>query len=286
MWLKIIVLTLVALAVCVTGVILYGTLSWNGKIRDLRARLEAARLSIEPATFDPSEIESLPPPVQKYFRAVLKEGQPLIAVARFSPEGQFRTKESDESWKPFTSTQTVVTRRPGFVWDARIRMAAGVRAFVYDAYVAGAGMLHAEAFGLISVADVSGTPAAAQGELLRYLAEALWYPTALLPSQGVRWEAIDDSSAKVTLTDGSTTVSMVAHFDVDGLISSMSASSRYYGDVDGVPKFAPWRGRFRVYEERNGIRIPLEGEAVWDLPAGPLPYWRGRITDIGYEFAH
>ena len=28
-----------------------------------------------------------------------------------------------------------------------------------------------------------------QGEFMRYFMEALWYPTALLPSQGVRWEA-------------------------------------------------------------------------------------------------
>lgn len=110
-------------------------------------------------------------------------------------------------------------------------------------------------------------------------------PTALLPSQGVRWEAIDDSSAKATLTDGSTTVSMVVHFDVDGLISSISTSSRYYGDVNGAHQFAPWQGRFQFYEKVNGIRIPTEGEAVWDLPAGPLPYWSGRITEIGYEFA-
>ena len=64
--------------------------------------------------------------------------------------------------------------------------------------------LHVEVFGLVTVADVRGTPAAAQRELLRYFAEAAWYPTALLPSQGVCWEAIDDFTARATLTDGAT----------------------------------------------------------------------------------
>ena len=36
----------------------------------------------------------------------------------------------------------------------------------------------------------------AQGELMRFFAEAAWYPTALLPSQGVRWQAVDDTSAR------------------------------------------------------------------------------------------
>ena len=85
-------------------------------------------------------------------------------------------------------------------------MLPGLPVRVHDAYIAGEGILHASLFGLVSVANLRGTPEAAQGELLRLLAEAAWYPTALLPSQGVRWEAVDDSSAKATLKDGDSTV--------------------------------------------------------------------------------
>jgi hypothetical protein len=87
-------------------------------------------------------------------------------------------------------------------------MAPGLNAFVHDAYVAGEGVLHAEFLGLVPLADLRGTPELAKGELLRYLAEAMWYPTALLPSQGVRWTPIDDNAARATLTDQSTTVSL------------------------------------------------------------------------------
>ncbi len=285
MWPRTIVLILILLAACIAGVIIYGTLRWQAKTKDLRARMEAARQPIKPVTYNTREIESLPVPVQRYFRAVLKDGQPIIAVARFSHKGQFRMKESEDRWTPLFSNQIATTRPAGFVWDARIRMAPGITAFVHDAYVAGEGILHAEALGLFTVADVRGTPAAAQGELLRYFAEAAWYPMALLPSQGVRWEAMDDSTARATLTDGVTTVSLEFRFDSEGLITSLSAASRYHGDVDGVPEFAPWQGRFWAWEVRDGIRIPLEGEVAWQLPEGFLPYWRGRITEIGYEFA-
>jgi hypothetical protein len=33
------------------------------------------------------------------------------------------------------------------------------------------------------------------------------------------------------------------------------------------------------------MRVPTEGEIEWLLPAAPLPYWRGKVTKIEYEFA-
>jgi hypothetical protein len=33
------------------------------------------------------------------------------------------------------------------------------------------------------------------------------------------------------------------------------------------------------------MRIPLGGEVEWLLPEGPQVYWRGRITEIVYEYA-
>lgn len=33
------------------------------------------------------------------------------------------------------------------------------------------------------------------------------------------------------------------------------------------------------------MRVPMEAEVAWLLPEGPLPYWRGRITKLSYEFA-
>lgn len=284
MGLKAIVLILLALAVCVASALGYGVFRWQTGTQALRAKLDAARVPITPHTFDPRELKGLPVPVQRYFRAVLQDGQPLIAAARLSHEGRFNMGETKEQWRPFTSTQLVITQRPGFDWDGRIAMAPGVKVLVHDAYVVGEGLLHAAVLGLVTVADVRGTPEAAQGELLRFLAEAAWYPTRLLPSQGVHWDAIDDAAARATLTDGRTSVSLEFRFDEDGLINAVRAAARYR-TVKGALVATPWQGRFWAYEGRDGMRIPLEGEVAWELPEGPWPYWRGRITSIAYEFA-
>jgi hypothetical protein len=155
---------------------------------------------------------------------------------------------------------------------------------VHDAYAGGEGMLHASLLGLVTLAEVRGTPEAAHGELLRFLAEAVWYPTALLPSQGVRWEEVDSVSAKATLCDGQTEAALLIRFDENGLIESACAKARGRAMSGGtVP--TPWDGRISGYKKISGMLIPREAEAAWLLPQGRKPYWRGRITEIIYEFA-
>lgn len=136
------VLAVLGLVVVVAAVILYGEVRWRSGTRELRERLEAARLPIEPKVFDRRELEKTPAPVQRYFRAVLQNG--LIDAVRAEARGR----------------------------------------------TVGA---------------------------------------AVVPT--------------------------------------------------------PWQGRLWNYAMRDGMRVPLNGEVAWLLPEGAKPYWRGRITKLGYEFA-
>lgn len=284
MWWKVTTGVLVVLAFVVTVAVFAGNHRWRSDTREHLAGIEAARVPMTPTAYDPRELEGLPAPVQRYFRAVLTEGQPLVAAVSIEHTGTFNMGETTEQWNPFSSTQRVVTRRPGFIWDARIRVAPGMTAHVHDGYIAGEGVLTAKLFGLLTVMEQASTPELAHGELMRFFAEAAWYPTALLPSQGVIWEAIDESQAGARLTDGTVTVELVFQFDAQGLISSVR-SDRRYREVEGVQVATPWQGRFSDYEMQDGMLVPLDGEVEW-LPAdGPKPYWRGRIQRIQYELS-
>jgi hypothetical protein len=288
MWIKSILIITISIIVLFGLVSLYGKYQWQSSTDKLRAKLTDGRQTINLKTYDSKEFEGLPDPVQRYFQAVLKDGQPIVAAVNLTQQGLFNMSEAKAKWSPFTATQFVTTQQPGFDWDARIQMAPGVSAFVHDAYALGAGSLHVSLLGLFNVADVRDTPAAAQGELLRFFAEMPWYPTALLPSQGVRWEAIDDTSARATMTDGATTVSLVFRFNAEGTIllqrgyanETMRAEARR----DKLTTM-PWSGRFWNYSTRDGMLIPLQGEVGWEYPDGIRLYYKGKVTEINYEFA-
>ena len=38
------------------------------------------------------------------------------------------------------------------------------------------------------------------------------------------------------------------------------------------------------HQLRDGMLVPVDGEVAWLLPEGALPYWRGTITALRYEF--
>src|SRR4030042_3774290 len=270
--------------VVVAALILYGEISWKSGTRDLRDRLEATRLPIDPKVFDRGELESVPVPVQRYFPPVLEDGQQIVAAVSVEHIGTFNRGERTDRWKPFPSTQRVGTHRPGFDWDGRVAMMPGLPVRVHDAYVAGEGILHASVLGLVSVAKLRGTGEVAQGELLRFFDEDAWYPPALLPSQGILWDVVDEHYAGATLKDGGLTLTLLFRFNKDEVIDTVRAEARNR-TVGGTMVPTPWQGRFWNYAIRSGMRVPLEGEVVWLLLGGRKQYWRGRITKLSYEFA-
>lgn len=284
MWLKILAFVVLTLTVLLWASVVYGKFQWDADTRTLRAQLDAARAPIHQPVVDFRELEGLPAPVQRFFRTVLQDGQPLVTGAQVWHSGTFNVGEATNRWTAFTSNQQVITQRPGFDWNGTVMFMPGLTVRVHDAYVNGEGVLQAKLLGLFSLVNLRGDGDVAEAELMRFFAEAAWYPTALLPSQGVRWEALDDHHARGTLSDDTITVTMLFSFDERGRIDTVRANARGRM-VGGTVVATPWQGRFWDYGARAGMQVPLAGEVAWLLPEGTKPYWRGRITEINYAFA-
>lgn len=257
---------------------------WARSTQRVCARLEALRLPAPRVRYDPAELAGLPAPVQRYFRAVLTPGQSMVTALTLEHTGRFNLSANGERWRPFTSHQRVVVQRPGFLWDARIALAPGVAVRVHDSYSDGQGLLHAAVFGLFPVAHLEGGGELARGELMRFFAEAAWYPTALLPSQGVRWFAVDDHSAHATLSDGALSLTLLFRFDDAGLMRSVHAPARGRLLGDRVDK-APWEGRWSDHQRIDGMTVPMTGEVAWLLPEGRKTYWRGTVRSLAFEWS-
>lgn len=234
--------------------------------------------------YSEAELVGLPAPVARYFRRVLRPGQPMVTRAHITWTGEFNMgRPGQDNWRPFAAEQEFVPGAPGFVWNARIAMMPAVSALVRDGFVDGRGSMKASALGLVPIVDAGGTPTLAAGALQRYLGEAQWLPTALLPSQGVSWRTVDDSRAVATIRGGSTTVSLEFRFGPDGLVASVFTPERFYDDGRNPPVPRPWQARNLRYEERSGVTIPTEAVVEWLLPEGTFAYWRGSPTAVRYE---
>jgi hypothetical protein len=182
----------------------FGSLLWAQSTARAVRRLVPGGSASETEVFSLEQLEGLPGPVVRYFEFVLTSGQPLVRSARVEQTGEFRTGGLEAPWKPFTAVEHFATDPPGFVWDASIRVAPFLTVRVRDAYSSGAASMQAKLASLITVVDQRDRPELNAGALHRYLAEAVWFPTALLPSQGVTWAATNDTTARATLADAGT----------------------------------------------------------------------------------
>ena len=270
---------LAALVAATVGLVLFNTLRVARLHDRLASDLVAGAEDDAGRRFEAADLEGLPDPARRYFEAVLEEGQPYVRSVRLEQEGEFRLGDSKRSWRPMAATQHYTVDPPGFVWSATVRALPFVPVTVLDAYDHGSGVLRARLLSTVTVADVGPDEEMNEGELVRYLGEAVWFPTALLPTEGVEWDAVDDRSARATLEDGGNTASVVFHFDGDDRVERVT-TERYRQETED---HAPWTGYFREYEERNGMTVPTEAEVEWNLPEGDRPYWRAEVMGIEHR---
>ncbi len=228
-------------------------------------------------------LSDLPSPVARYFRYVLSDGQELIRTVLIRQSGMLRLSTAIERWFSFTAIQMVVPPATGFVWNAKVAMPLATHVCVLDSYSAGVGSGRISLISAFAVVAEAGTLELNSGALHRYLAEGVWFPTALLPQSGVVWTPIDDRAALATLTDRGTTVSLEFRFNEVGEVTGIYSPGRF-GKFEGVYKQAPWEGHFRDYQVRAGMRVPLNGEVGWYVDEMLIIVWKGDLIDAQYEF--
>jgi hypothetical protein len=234
----------------------------------------------ESRMFTADSLSELPPPVARYLRHVLRAGQRRIVRADVIQDAEFWI---NGAWKPLHATQRFAIDPPGFVWDARIAMTPLLSAYVRDAYVNGEGSMQATLLGLYTLTHQNGRSELDASALQRYLAEALWFPTAFLPGSGITWAPLTDRAAIATVTDGETSVSLEFRFNDRDEVAEVVGPR--FAEQQGAYELRPWQVLCGSYQAQSGMLIPAFCEVAWQMPDGRLPYWRGRVVQIEYELA-
>lgn len=219
-----------------------------------------------------SQIESLPEPVKKYFNLVLNEEQPFISCVRLRHDGYFRTKPNGK-WVEIKGEEYFTVGVPGFVWKGNTRLFCAL-----DMFISGKGKLLVYLLSTIRILKSEGEETD-KGELLRWLAEAAIFPTALLPGDYISWEPIDQLSSLLILRYNNFHLECEVFFKDTGEIYKIQSERFYMNDQ----KLHKWIGYLSNYKRFNKILIPTTLEVSWDLPEGIFTYAKFNITELEFN---
>ncbi len=232
-----------------------------------------------PETITEEHVRHLPDPVQRFLRYTRTIGAPQARTVRLKQTGLFRVSERPNAkWYPLSAEQYYTTQSPAFFWFGSIKVAPLLAVQGIDVFHQH-GSLVIKLLGLIKLVEYRG-PQADQAELIRYLSEIIWYPSACLHPD-LHWQPIDHLSARATLTYNTLSVSGDFHFDEQGALTTFVAQRAR--DVEGRPATLTWSARAYNYRAYGDLFLAGSGEVYWHLPAGKFSYARLDVTELEHN---
>lgn len=252
--------------------ILLGEIAIHLKFKNQVKVLYQNALNVSDKTYKISQLEALPKPVQRYFNYVIKDGMPYISLVRLKHKGMFKTNLKKE-FISITGEQYFSAQRPQFIWKGTTLLFTA-----RDSFIAGKGNLKVSLFNIFNVVDAKGSETS-EGELQRWVAESVWFPTNLLPSENITWSAIDENSAKLSFRYKEISFDLIVTFNALGEIVTME-TLRFMTDK----KRETWLCKVGGYKEINQVKIPFSAEVTWKLEEGNYTYAKFEVLEITYNY--
>jgi hypothetical protein len=176
----------------------------------------------------------------------------------------------------FTAQQTSAVADVEFLWQSRVRM-SGLSVRIIDYLVGGEGGLEGRLLDTLPIVRTAHDDAAFRGEAMRYLAELMWNPDALLFNPHIDWRVINARTLAAATGKGARRSEVRLILDEGGDPVRAEADDRTRVD-DGVPAPCPWFAHGRDYRTVGGRRLPTLGEAGWIVGGKEFTYFRARVT--------
>jgi hypothetical protein len=230
--------------------------------------------------FTEDMVSDLPAAARRYLLHAIRPETPLASSVSLEMRGTMRLKPGHE-WMPMKARQILVPPK-GFVWRAEV--GSGLMRFSGgDHYANGSGRVRFWLWGVIQLVQQEG-PDISRAALGRLVCETIWMPSSLLPRSGVKWEALDDESAKATMKIDEETITLTLFVDPNGRLREIRILR--WGDQteDGSFGYIPFGGQ--IYEEHafGGYTIPSKvGFGWWIGTDRYFEFFRAQIEDAVFR---
>lgn len=271
--------TIANVIVLLATVLAYSNYSFKNLINKERVALFNNSEAINDEIIHIDNISHVPTVIQNWLTISGVLGKPYISNVHLTQDVQLKLTPDQSDWTIGTAEQYFTIHPPAFNWNIDSELNAFLSITGRDKFVDGKGEMKIKLLSIIPVADAKNETKVDQATLQRYLAEIVWFPSASL-SPYIKWENIDNNSAKATMEYNGIKGSGVFYFDEQGLFKKFTAF-RYKDIQDTKPTL--WTVNAKKIEERNGIFIPTECEVSWELEDGPWTWLKLNIKSIDYN---
>jgi hypothetical protein len=208
---------------------------------------------------------TLPPPVERFRTFALRDGPARVETLRIETSAWMR-----RPGMPRIPLSIRMWHRVGraFVHDIRIGRNPLAVQLGLDAYVDGRGLMRVGS-------STNVGPHFDQGALIALWAEALCFPSAWEVREDVRWEPVDDRTARLVVPGPEGEIPITVGFDPGSTCPISCAADRYKATgpkVGWVCSFHGWR------RWPGGVLAPSRFRAQW--ADEPFPWIDIRTTDV------
>lgn len=219
-------------------------------------------LQIKPAAFEPLHAsappleftplpDNLPAPVERFYKTISGDQVPVVRTAVISGRASLRF-----GGITFPS-------RFRFTYEAGRNYHHNLEATIFglpilkadESYIDGAGRM------VLPFGVTENEPKVDMAANLGLWGEAVWIPSILVTDPRVRWEAIDEDSARLVVPFGEQEDSFVVTFDPQtGLMTN--AVAQRYREAHDEEKTA-WLLEMDGWERFNSVLIPTPAAVTW-----------------------
>ncbi|MCX2744145.1 hypothetical protein OO013_09725 [Mangrovivirga sp. M17] len=193
---------------------------------------------------------------------------------------QMKIKPKQKKWYSGKAIQHFSINPPFFEWNSKININSLVTVSGRDRFTNGVGEMLIKLFDIFPVVNEKNNSKIDQGTMQRFLAEIVWFPIAAT-EEYIKWQKIDNFSAEATMDLHGVSVSGTFTFDENSNFKQFK-TLRYQGG-DKTSKRIPWIVTALNHGEFQGVTVPVELKAEWQLDDELWTWLQLEVTDIKYS---
>lgn len=237
------------------------------------------------ARFDVSMVDDMPDAARRMFLYMIRPGAPLSTVSIVRMQGEIGFGTRAEPGYMNMRAEQILAPPAGFIW--RVSAGEGMTRFRgSDGAVMDDSWSRFWLLGTLPVVQAGGNADHLRSAFGRMAGEAVfWTPAALLPGDGIAWQAVDDDTARVSVSAAGLTQTVDVTVDADGRPTQIVLPRWSDANPGKVFREQPFGGTLHDFRWFGGYRVPTRVEAGNLFGSDDyFPFFKANVEDV--EFVH